>query len=47
MNKKKLLIIIGIILSICIIGFCIYLLVDKGNSVKKEEKQTNTDIVKK
>ena len=41
MNKNKILIIIGIILSLCIIGFCTYLLVDKGNNVKKEEQQNN------
>lgn len=37
MNKKKVLIIVGIVLSLCIIGICTYLVLDKSDSVVEEE----------
>ena len=42
MNKGKTIIVwILIIVLLGVIGFCIYLVIDKANSVKCEEKQTN------
>lgn len=40
MNKKNIIIIIGIILALCIIGVCTYLVLDKSNSVKTEKGNT-------
>ena len=42
-GKKNVALGVLITLLLCVIGFCIYLIVDKGNSVKEEEKQTNTE----
>lgn len=49
MNKKKVLIIVGIILALCIIGFSVYKIVETTNTVNKdnEVEENNKEKTKK
>lgn len=40
-NKKNIIVWVLIVLLLCVIGVCVYLVVDKANSVTCEEKENN------